>query len=54
MNTGNPLFSTGIIPHSEPVNDYCTNKDFFDPAKCSDFLEKDKLKADLEADCVGK
>ena len=39
INTGNPMFATGIIPNNAEVNDYCLNT-FEDANQCSSKLDQ--------------
>jgi len=54
INTGLPIFDAGIIHASNSVSTVCTNTVLEDPNKCSNFLNKDKLKYYLAKYCVGK
>ena len=52
--TGEPAFDVGIIPKSNPVNFYCSNTAFTDPANCSSFIDRFRLREQLEHKCVGR
>ena len=54
QKTKESIFDVGIIPRSSQVNTYCTNRIIEDENKCSDYLNKDKLRERINRDCVGK
>ena len=53
-HTGEPIFETGIIPKSSDSDFYCKNESFKDPANCSSFLDRDKVKKWVNDHCSGK
>ena len=45
--TGEMIFDLGIIPNQSPINTYCSNQAFKDPANCSSLLKMDTLRSVL-------
>lgn len=51
------LFDAGIVPASSDVGTYCTNAAMADKPyadKCTPFLDREKLIADMETKCQDK
>ena len=52
-NTDLPIYEAGIIPQSSESFAWCTARGFYDGAKCSSYLNKEKLETQIKTSCEG-